>query len=71
MNQINPKKILHSKWTAAEPQNREKHFIVSQCFYIGSNKLNEIEIKAIMTDNVYRIPWRELKDSTVWHIGWK
>ena len=25
---LNPKKLKHSKWTAVQPQNKEKHFIV-------------------------------------------
>ena len=25
MNRINPAKLLHSKWTAVEPKNKEKH----------------------------------------------
>ncbi|MDH3987431.1 MAG: TIGR02450 family Trp-rich protein, partial [Gammaproteobacteria bacterium] len=29
-NKINPKKLLKSKWTAAEPKNREKHFMVTE-----------------------------------------
>ena len=28
MNRINPAKLLHSKWTAVEPKNKEKHFLV-------------------------------------------
>lgn len=30
MNQINPAKLLNSKWTAVKPLNREKHFLVSE-----------------------------------------
>ena len=29
MNKVNPKKLLNSKWTAQTPQNKEKHFIVT------------------------------------------
>lgn len=29
MNQINPSKLLNSKWTAVKPINREKHFLVA------------------------------------------
>ena len=28
MNRVNPKKLLHSKWTAVTPKNKEKHFLV-------------------------------------------
>jgi tryptophan-rich hypothetical protein len=30
MNKINPEKLLKSKWTAAQPKNREKHFMVTE-----------------------------------------
>lgn len=26
----NPKKLLHSKWTAVTPANKEKHFMVTK-----------------------------------------
>ncbi|NLZ79547.1 MAG: TIGR02450 family Trp-rich protein, partial [Gammaproteobacteria bacterium] len=29
MHRINPKKLLHSKWTAVSPVNKEKHFMVT------------------------------------------
>jgi len=32
VNRLNPRKLLLSKWTAALPQNREKHFLVSELF---------------------------------------
>lgn len=28
VNKFNPKKLLNSKWTALNPQNKELHFIV-------------------------------------------
>ncbi|HCH4279606.1 TPA: TIGR02450 family Trp-rich protein [Vibrio parahaemolyticus] len=30
MNKIHPKKLLHSKWTATSPKNKEKHFVVTE-----------------------------------------
>ena len=29
-NQINPDKLLLSKWTAVQPYNKEKHFLVTR-----------------------------------------
>jgi hypothetical protein len=29
-NALSPKKLLHSKWTAVEPRNKEKHFLVTK-----------------------------------------
>ncbi len=30
MNNINPKKLLNSKWTAVKPVNKEKHFLITE-----------------------------------------
>ncbi|MGO1500784.1 MAG: TIGR02450 family Trp-rich protein [Marinobacter sp.] len=30
MNNFNPKKLLNSKWTAVNPVNKEKHFLVTE-----------------------------------------
>ena len=30
MNNINPGKLLNSKWTAVNPVNKEKHFLVTE-----------------------------------------
>ena len=70
MNHFSPKKLLDSKWTAANPQNSEKHFTVIRCSYSAPGKLEQVEMEAIYTGNSYEIPWRELKDSTIWRIGW-
>ena len=29
-NALSPKKLLHTKWTAVAPRNKEKHFIVTK-----------------------------------------
>ena len=31
-HRLTPRKLLLSKWTAAKPQNREKHFLVTELF---------------------------------------
>ena len=33
MNRINPKKLLHSKWTKVHITNKEKHFMVTKVTY--------------------------------------
>ncbi len=69
-NPVNPKKILDSKWTAVHPQNREKHFVVTRCSYSAPGVLDTVELEAVYTGNIYQIHWRELKDSSIWRIGW-
>ena len=29
-NALSPKKLLHTKWTAVAPRNKEKHFLVTK-----------------------------------------
>ena len=33
MNNLNPKKLLNSKWTATPAINKEKHFIIVEVEY--------------------------------------
>ena len=48
MNRINPAKLLLSKWTAAHPRNKEKHFLVTELFVDDEGTVLEIELQAIM-----------------------
>ena len=40
MNRVSPKKLLHSKWTAVEPRNREKHFLVTRVITDGAQQFD-------------------------------
>jgi len=71
MNQINPKALIHSKWTKIDVNNKEKHFIISLVTFDQDQKVVDCEIEAVMTKNVYAIEWRELKQSDKWRIGWR
>ena len=72
MTRINPKKLLHSKWTAVKPKNKEKHFMVVTVEFDDESKdVVLCELEAVMTTHVYSIDWQELKDSDVWRQGWK
>ena len=42
MNRINPAKLLLSKWTAARPRNKEKHFLVTELFRDDEGTVLEI-----------------------------
>jgi hypothetical protein len=54
---LNPRKLLLSKWTAAQPQNRERHFLVT-------------ELQAVLTQRSQQLDWRQLQDSECWRQGW-
>ncbi|KPB74977.1 TIGR02450 family Trp-rich protein [Pseudomonas cannabina] len=71
MNQINPRKLLLSKWTAAVPVNREKHFMVTEVFKDEEGTVLEIELQAVLTQRSERLPWQVLQQADTWRMGWK
>ncbi|MFZ6842838.1 TIGR02450 family Trp-rich protein [Undibacterium sp. RuTC16W] len=73
MSHLNPKKLLLSKWTAAKPENKEKHFIVTQLIEpeTPGAPCELIIIEAVHSGNSRTIPWKELTDTTKWLQGWK
>lgn len=71
MNKINPKKLLNSKWTATEPKNKEKHFIVSDIEFDEEDLVVSCSIEAVMSKRSIAIDWRDLKDGSLWLQGWK
>lgn len=71
MNRINPRKLLLSKWTAASPQNREKHFLVTELFCDEEGTVLEIELQAVMTKRNQKLAWQTLQNGQSWHMGWK
>lgn len=71
MNRINPTKLLLSKWTAAHPRNKEKHFLVTELFRDEEGSVLEIELQAVMTRRAERLAWQTLQDADAWRMGWK
>jgi tryptophan-rich hypothetical protein len=72
MNRVDHKKLLLSKWTAVQPQAREKHFLVAKLVLPDEldGKLLEVELEAVHSGVSRRMAWRELKNSSVWRQGW-
>lgn len=72
-NPINPKKLLLSKWTAANPIAKQKHFLVSKVILpeTPDDKIEFVEIEAVHSKAIRKIAWRELTNSQVWLQGWK
>lgn len=70
MNQINPKKLLNSKWTAVNPKNKEKHFTVTTVEF-DEELVTSCSIEAVMSKREAIIQWQELKDTSQWLQGWK
>ena len=71
MNRINPRKLLLSKWTAAVPRNREKHFLVTQLFCDEEGTVLDIELQAVLTHRNQRLTWQSLQDAGEWKMGWQ
>ena len=70
MNALSPKKLLDSKWTAVNPERREKHFLVTEVEYDENSKVTHCLIEAVMTKRSFSIQWRMLKNSSHWVSGW-
>ena len=71
MNRINPNKLLNSKWTAVQPVNRQRHFIVTKVLKFDNGSVTACVIEALLTREVTKIDWQQLKDSSHWVMGWK
>ncbi len=70
MNRINPSKLLLSKWTAAQPKNREKHFLVTELFRDEDGTVLAVELQAVLTQRSERFEWQALRDQNHWKMGW-
>lgn len=69
---LNPKKLLNSKWTAVNPINKEKHFLVTKLIPPETidQTIEFIEIEAVFTKRYQILPWQQLNDSKLWLQGW-
>lgn len=70
---LNPRKLLLSKWTAAMPQNKEKHFLVVRVIEpeIPEGRVEFIEMEAVYSQRRFLLPWRDLTDTDLWLQGWR
>jgi tryptophan-rich hypothetical protein len=70
--QINPRKLMLSKWTAVLPLKKEKHFLVINLVKPESPEgpLEFVEMEAVFSQRSFIIPWRELSDIDRWRQGW-
>jgi tryptophan-rich hypothetical protein len=72
-NPISPKKLLLTKWTAVQPVQKQKHFLVSKVILpdLPDQEIEFIELEAIYSKKTEIIPWRNLSNPEVWIQGWK
>ena len=70
---LQPAKLLHSKWTAAVPVDKEKHFIVTALHLpeAPATGIDTVTLEAVLTGRSFTLRWRELTDTTQWLQGWR
>jgi len=72
MNQINPSKLLLSKWTALHPTKKRRHFIVTKLILSPDNEIIiGCELEAVIDKSIAEIDWKQLKESSSWQMGWR
>ncbi len=71
MNRINPKKLLHSKWTAVSPVRKELHFMVTEVGFDEEGSVDSCLLEAVLTKRTQSIDWHVLQDEGKWLHGWK
>ena len=66
-------RLLRSKWTAAVPLNKEKHFIVTALIApeAPGTQVDAVMLEAVLTGRRLTLRWRELRDPAQWLQGWR
>lgn len=70
-NPVSARKLLHSKWTAARPRDREKHFTVTEVAYDKNGAVTRCRLEALYTRRSFDIDWRALGNAGRWLPGWR
>ncbi len=70
MIRLNPEKLHLSKWTAARPARKEKHFLVTALVRDERDAVVACLMEAVHSRRLQEIDWRELKDPEQWLQGW-
>jgi tryptophan-rich hypothetical protein len=70
MNRVGSKKLQQSKWTAIEPRDKEKHFLVTEVRCDVDGNPQTCILEAVHSHREIELDWRELKDAGRWLMGW-
>ena len=72
MTALNPKKLLMTKWTAVTPVAKQKHFLVSRVIQPEqpTDPIKWVEVESVFSGAKQTIPWRDLRNDSVWQQGW-
>ena len=71
-HRLNPEKLRLSKWTAVNPRDREKHFLVTRVIKPKSpaHRMAQAVLEAVLTHRRITLVWTELADKQKWLQGW-
>ena len=71
-HQLNPGKLLLSKWTAVHPCDGEKHFLVTLVINpeAPAHRIEKVVLEAVLTRRRFTLGWTELADKKQWRQGW-
>ncbi|MBV8680328.1 MAG: TIGR02450 family Trp-rich protein [Aquitalea sp.] len=71
-SKLNPRKLLLSKWTALQPSNKEKHFLVVRVLHPEDPQapITEVELEAVYSRHSRIISWKTLTNAEDWQQGW-
>ena len=73
MSRSDPGRLLHSKWTAVSPVDKELHFVVTGILPPRSpdRASLKLELTAIYSGRIRIVDRCELNDSSQWNQGWR
>ena len=71
MNKINPRKLMNSKWTAVNPVNDEKHFLITEVEFDKQGEVVHCLMEAVISNRSKAIDWKALENAVNWIQGWK
>jgi tryptophan-rich hypothetical protein len=67
----NPNKLLGSKWTAAQPMQKRKHFIITKLLRDEQQLVISCVLEAVIDNHQRVLPWRDLNNHAIWLPGWQ
>ena len=62
--------LIGAKWTALQPQQREKHFIVHSRIEQAKGSIETVRLEAVRTKSVYIVSVADLANVNCWRAGW-
>ena len=65
--------LLHTKRAGAVPRRKQKHFLVKAVIQplVEGGPVEFVELEAVHSKRLPRLPWRDLMDRTAWVQGWQ